>query len=340
MKAQWKSGLRTVAMLTTTALAGFAQVSTGATGQVAAYPGTPYTRTDLPSGTASQSRKTAVPGAVNYVEGNVMLNGQPLAPNAAGSVVVGPNQVIATADGYAEVLLSPGAFLRLGHDSQARLVTAGLANVDAEIIQGSAMVEVADLVKGTALHFSVNGAPVQIENKGLYALDATEGSVRVLDGKAKVEQADRSITLKKGDELATLNGSGKKHDFNVKDEEKQPLYVWSKVRSEHEAQANLHTANVIVAGGGWYGRGWYWDPLWGSYAFMPGAGMLYSPFGWGFYSPAFYGGYWGGGIYPRYGYYGRPAYHRGFAQGHVTGLGAMHHGTGFRAGGGHHGGRR
>jgi hypothetical protein len=277
---------------------------------------------------------------VNYVEGNVTLDGQPLGPNAAGSVVVQPNQVIGTAQGYAEVLLTPGAFLRLGHDSEARLVSVGLANVNIEITRGSAMVEVAELVKGTGLHFTVNGAPVQIENKGLYALNATEGAVRVLDGKAKVEQADRSITLKKGDELSTLNGSGKKHDFNLKDEGKQPLYVWSKVRSEHEAQANQHTANLIVAGGGWYGPGWYWDPLWRSYAFMPGAGLLYSPFGWGFYSPAFYGGYWGGAIYPRYGYYGRPAFHRGFAAGHIAGMHGMHNGGGFRAGGGFHGGRR
>lgn len=338
MKAQWKSGLRALAVLATSALTGFAQVPTGAPAQAAASPGAPYTRMDVPSGAASQSRKTAVPGAVNYVEGNVMLNGQPIGPNAVGSVVVEPNQVIATADGYAEVLLTPGAFLRLGHESQARLGSVGLANVDIEITQGSAMVEVADLVKGTVLHFSVNGVPVQIENKGLYAFNATEGSIRVLDGKANVQHAERTVTLKKGDELATLNGSGKKHDFDVKAEQNQPLYVWSKVRSEHEAQANQHAANLIVAGGSWYGPGWYWDPLWASYAFMPGTGILYSPFGWGFYSPAFYGGYWGG-IYPSYRYV-RPAYSRGFGAGHVAGFGAMHSGAGFRAGGGFHGGRR
>jgi len=337
MKAQWKSGLRTLAVLATSAFSGFAQVPTGATAQ-AASPHPPCTRTDVPSGAASQSRQTAVPGAVNYVEGNVMLNGQPIGPNAVGSVVVEPNQVIATADGYAEVLLTPGAFLRLGHDSQARLGSVGLANVEIEITQGSAVVEVADLVKGTALHFSVNGVPVQIENKGLYAFNATEGSIRVLDGKANVQQADRTVTLKKGDEFTTLNGSGKKHDFDVNAEQNQPLYVWSKVRSEHEAQANQHAANLIVAGGSWYGPGWYWDPLWASYAYMPGAGILYSPFGWGFYSPAFYGGSWGG-IYPRYRYV-RPVYSRGFAAGHVAGFGAMHSGAGFRAGGGFHGGRR
>ena len=331
MKAQWKFGLRTVAMLAGTALIGFGQAPTGATGQVAPQTAT-YSRTDLPSGANSQARKTVYPGAVNYVEGNATLNGQPLTRDAVGSAVVGANEAIATTDGYVEVLLTPGAFLRIGHDSEARFVSAGLAGVNVELNQGSAMVEVEDVVKGTALHISVHGVPVQIEKKGLYSFNAAEGSIRVLDGKADVQQAERTITLKKGDELA-LNGEAKKHDFDLKAEEKQPLYVWSKVRSQNEAQANLHTANLIVAGGSWYGPGWYWDPLWASYAFMPGAGIMYSPFGWGYYSPAFYG-YWGGpAIYPRYGY-------RGFAGGHVAGFRAMNSGAGFRAGGGFHGGRR
>src|SRR3954470_7687217 len=55
-----------------------------------------------------QSRKTAYPGAINYIEGYATLNGEPLAPSAVGSAVVGPNQIIATTGGYAEVLLTPG----------------------------------------------------------------------------------------------------------------------------------------------------------------------------------------------------------------------------------------
>ncbi len=327
-------------MLAVAALTGFAQAPAGAPGQMAAPQNVPYTRTAVPPSANSQSRKTVYPGAVNYVEGQGTLNGEPLTPNAVGSAVVGPNQAIATANGYVEVLLTPGAFLRIGHDSEARFISTGLTGVNVELTRGSAMVEVADIVKGTTLHFAVNGVPVQIEKKGLYSLNASEGSIRVLDGRADVQQGERTVTLKKGDELATANGNGKKYDFDLKAEEKQPLYVWSRVRSEDEAQANLHTANLIVAGGSWYGPGWYWDPLWASYAFMPGAGILYSPFGWGYYSPAFYGGFWGGGFYPRYGYYGRPGYYRGFTGARVAGVRAMSTGAGFRAGGGFHGGRR
>ena len=52
------------------------------------------------------------------------------------------------------------------------------------------------------------------------------------------------------------------------------------------AEADADTARLYVNGGpGWYGAGWYWDPWFSAYTFIPGAGIFYSPFGWGFYSP-------------------------------------------------------
>jgi hypothetical protein len=352
MKAQLKYGLRTLTMLATTALVGFAQAPTGAQAAVTAPGGAKDNGTNVaPANSTSSQRKTASPGAVNYVEGHATLNGQPLTPDAVGSAVVGPNQVIATTDGYVEVLLTPGAFLRVGHNSEVRLISVGLAGVNAQVDRGSALVEVADMVKGSNLTFAVNNVPVQIRNKGLYEFEAAQRAVRVLDGKAEVQEAADKITLKKGDELPVAGELVKKHDFDVKAAKKEPLYVWSKVRSEQQSQANQHTADVILAGGGWYGPGWYWDPLWSGYAFMPGSGFLYSPFGWGFYSPVYYGGLWGGGFgYAPYRYYGRHGYYaRGFSHGHVGGIGAMHgrggfhgggfHGGGFHGGGGHGGHR-
>jgi hypothetical protein len=69
---------------------------------------------------------------------------------------------------------------------------------------------------------------------------------------------------------------------------------------------SVHTVGVY---GGYpyaygYGPNWYWDPYFASYSFLPYGGFLYSPFGFGFYSPyAFYGG----------GYY-RPGVFRGAVQ--------------------------
>jgi hypothetical protein len=332
MKGQWKLGWRAAAVLLAASIAGVAQVNTPASGTAA---------------NNARSERMASPGTVNYIEGDVTLNGNPLSNPAAGSAVVEPNQVIATGSGYAEVLLNPGAFLRIGHNSEVRMISAGLADVQLRVNGGSALVETADPVKGSTLDVTVDGAVAQIEKGGLYAFDANGQSVKVLDGKAQVRQGDNKATLKKGDEVLLANDNAlMKQGFSVKSAETDPLYVWSKVRSREEAQVNMHAANLIVTGGGWYGPGWYWDPFWSGYAFVPGAGIWNSPFGWGFYSPAyFYGGgpwFYGRPYFGVRGYYGRafrPGYVRpGYINpGYIGGVRTQMHAFG---GGGFHGGRR
>jgi hypothetical protein len=256
--------------------------------------------------------------------------------------MVQPGQVLDTgATGFAEMLLTPGAFLRLGHNTQVRMVTAGLAATKVEVVRGSAMLEVDQLIKNTNLSIAMNGATAQIEKTGLYDFDASQQAVRVLDGKAKVFEAAGSKTLDKHDEVLLASRRPlKKRDFDENALKADPLYVWSKARSEDEAQASASAANnaeYYMAAG----PGWYWDPYWDFYGFWPAAGFLYSPFGWGFYSPAFFG-YYGG-----YGWYGHPGWHgHGGWHGHVAGMnariGGFHaggfHGGGFHGGGFHGGG--
>jgi hypothetical protein len=283
------------------------------------------------------------PGAVNYVEGQVSINGETLNPGSVGSTVLAPNQAIDTGQGYAEILLTPGAFLRIGNNSEVRLITAGLADTKLALVHGSAMLEAEQFVKGTNVTVLMNGATAQIEKKGLYDFDTNQDAVEVMDGKAKVLEGDRQTTLKKGDEvLLASNRPLKKRDFSVKAAETDPLYVWSKVRSEDEAAANYNAANTIAAYGGWYGPGWYWDPYWDFYAFLPESGLLYSPFGWGFYSPGFiyaapYYGFYGHGYFG-HGYLGRGHWNHGTTARAFHG-GAFHGGLGgFHAAGGFHGG--
>ena len=78
----------------------------------------------------------------------------------------------------------------------------------------------------------------------------------------------------------------------------------------------MQSARTVFVGGGpyWDGPGWYWNPYWDMYGFIPGDGIWYSPFGWPFYSPWAYG----------YGFgYGFGGYGRGFfaarGHGHIAG---------------------
>jgi hypothetical protein len=268
------------------------------------------------------------PGTVNYTEGQVLLDNQPV--GTSGSVVIQPGQIVATGNGFAEVLLTPGAFLRVGHDSQVRLITSGLADTKVQLDRGAAIVEVEQLIKGTNLAVVINGATAQLEKNGLYDFDAGQQAVRVLDGKATVIEAAGSKSVGKNEQLLLASAKPlKKSGFDVQAVKTQPLYVWSEARSQDESQANIAVAQNVAAYGGWYGPGWYWDPYWSFYAFLPADGFLYSPFGWGFYSPGFIGYY---GV--PFGYYGHFG-HYGVRYGHVGGVNA--HISGF-AGGGFHGG--
>ncbi|HEX5227169.1 MAG TPA: hypothetical protein VFW44_05640 [Bryobacteraceae bacterium] len=282
---------------------------------------------------------SAVPGTLNYVEGQVAVAGQPVTTHSIGTVQLEPNQVIETQQGKAEVLLTPGVFLRVGDRSSARLVSPGLANTRVEVLHGQAIVEVTELFKDNNLWILMDGSSTRLEKQGLYAFNADAQLVQVFDGKAAVEQNDRVKDLGKGKELA-LNGDWKPAHFDTKAQAAQNiLYAWSNLRSEYEAEASMQSAQNIYMGGSpyWYGPGWYWNPYWDMYGFIPGDGVWYSPFGWPYYSPWVVGFYGGG-----YGFghgYGRGFVGRGYVgHGHVGG-GAIAS-RGRFGGGGHFGGAR
>ena len=97
--------------------------------------------------------------------------------------------------------------------------------------------------------------------------------------------------------------------FDKKMAEGEDLYRWTSLRSSYLAEANVNAAYTYVGGGfGWFGDGWYWDPWFNAFTFIPGDGIFYSPFGWGFYSPGFvYAApvFYGGSYYRHFG----PNYH-------------------------------
>jgi len=288
---------------------------------------------------------SAVPGALNYVEGQVTVAGQPVTSRSVGSVQVEPNQVLRTGRGRAELLLTPGVFLRLGDNSSVRLISPNLGDTRAELLQGQAIVEVTEIFKDNNLWVMLDGASARLDKEGLYSFDANARQVRVFDGKATVQADDRSIDLGKGRQL-TMAAPFKATYFDAKATAGQdPLYAWSNLRSEYEAQASMQSARNIFVGGApyWYGPGWYWNPYWATYGFIPGDGIWYSPFGWPLYSPrVVYSGGWYGGFHG----YGLGARHlsgsavaaRGYGVAHLGG-GISSHGfaSGMRGGlgGGH-----
>ncbi len=248
------------------------------------------------------------PGTLNYVEGQVMVQGQKQTPKSVGSTYFRRNQVLHTRSGNAEMLLTPGVYLRIGHDSAVKMLSPDLSNTQVQLMNGSAMLEVDELFKENNLSLVLGDATTRIEKNGLYDFNTNPASVKVLDGKAITFEGDREVKLGKGHEALLQEGqSPLKQKYNKDVVENDPLYRWSKLRSEYAAESNVETANAVLMDGGWWGPGWYWDPFWSDFAFLPGDGILWGPFGWGFFAPDYvtwapYYGYYLGGYYGHYHY--------------------------------------
>ncbi len=227
----------------------------------------------------------AHPGMLNYVEGQTRINGQAVTARNVGTADVGEGQVIETGQGKAEILLTPGVFLRLGENSAVRMDSAGLIDTRVAILNGHVMIEADNLQKGNNIRVLSGGTVSRLEKDGIYSFSSNPASVATFDGKVQVTENDQNVELGKGRETSlgpTLHAA--KFDRNA--DENDPLYQWSKVRSQYDAEANMDQAHTIVVdGGGWYGPGWYWDAGFGMYSWIPGDGLFWGPFGWGFYSP-------------------------------------------------------
>jgi hypothetical protein len=318
----------------------------------------------------------ARPGSINYVEGQASIAGQTLDSKSIGSAELQPGQTLDTQVGKAEILLTPGAFLRAGDNSSVTMISPNLTDTELRLDKGRATVEVAELHEQNNLIIVEHGDTVRLLKTGLYEFDADQNLVRVYQGKADVREMNRDVEVK-GKHQVSLGAGGllKAQKFDIK-KTQDDLYRWSSLRSSYDAEANIDQAQAYAMSG-WYGSAWAWDPYFGGYTYIPGNGIFYSSFGWGFYSPfsvyyapiPFYGHYyhhfgpdwhrWGGGehYFAHYdhgfyrgsgGYYGHSGYYHGADRGtrgymgqgghEHFGAGGSHQGGGFHGGGGGHSG--
>jgi hypothetical protein len=288
------------------------------------------------------SANTAIPGTLNFIEGQASIQDQSLSSNSVGMAQVLPGQTIATQDGRAELLLTPGVFLRLDNNSAVKMISPSITNTKVQLEKGRAEIEVAELHKQNDLQVMLNDNTARLVKTGLYGFTASPDVVQVFKGEAHVIDGDNTIKVK-GEHQLNLDQQRKlKAERFDKKTAEDDFYNWSSLRSEYLSQASANAAHVYL-GNGWTGPGWYWDPWFAGYTFIPGAGFLYSPFGpWGFYSPGFiysYGPIYRGPVIvhrpfpghpvaghprPLTGFRGVPA-SPGFRGGHMGGF----HGSGF-----------
>ncbi len=231
----------------------------------------------------AQNVISAHSGLVHYTEGKVLLAGKAIETNGINFPALKQAQELRTEQGRAEVLLTPGVFLRMSEDSAIRMVSNSLTDSRLEFLTGSAVIESSDLPKDNAVSVLYKGATIHLVKRGIYRVDSEPARLRVFDGEASVENAGQTLTVK-GSHLLDFDGMAMaKFDANVGD----TLNRWSRRRAEYIAMANVSSAKSLLDSGyGWNSGGWVLNPYFGMYTFIPYRGAYWSPYGYRFWSPS------------------------------------------------------
>lgn len=273
----------------------------------------------LASSAFGQAVISAHSGVVQYVEGRAYLDGAPVELKFGHFPDIKQDQEFRTEEGRAEILLTPGVFLRLGENSAIRMLSNGLTDTRVEVLNGSAIVECDQLPKDNSIMLVYKDASIALLKHGLYRVDTEPARLQVYDGEATVTGESGQLTLKAGKQT-DLGGALQAQNFdkNAGDE----LYRWADRRASYVAQANVSSASAFNTGsygyggygygsgfgyGGGFGYGsgfgygngfgygypgtgilggWNFNPIFGMFTWVPFGGIGYSPFGYPFWSPA------------------------------------------------------
>ena len=268
-------------------------------------------------------------GTLHKFDGNVAIDGQAVETRPAYFPQIKDAGTLKTGRGRAEVLLTPGVFLRIGEFSSIKMLDSRLTATRVEFLSGSAVLEQIDPLvntKGNAVSIVFKDYEITLRKDGLVELFGEPASVKVYKGEAEVVAlggASASRVVVKGGRMVTLNAVLAAEKFDEKSGD--DLLLWSRDRSMAMSAVNMSSArnannsgygNFYGSGyssngsdfaglgfGSGYGSRWYYNPLFGTYTYMPLNGTFYSPWGFGYFSPntinQYYypsGGYtWNGG---------------------------------------------
>jgi len=240
----------------------------------------------VPLGAWAQNIVSARAGLIHHSDGQVLLNEKPVVRKLAQFQEIKETEYLRTGRGRAEVLLTPGIFLRLGEDSQAQMLSSRLTDVRLRLLSGAAVIEADEMEKSQAVTIVSGAAEVRLLRAGLYRLDAAKDAsprLRVFAGEALVRAPRGEFRVKNKKEI------GLEGDFQIEKflaEDTDALDRWSKRRASYLSIASVSAGRMAYnSGSSWDRSQWAWNPFFGMYTFLPYRNICWSPYGYGFYSP-------------------------------------------------------
>jgi hypothetical protein len=218
-------------------------------------------------------------GVIYFFEGEVYLGDQSLESHLGKFPCVPEGAELRTAEGRAEVLLTPGVFLRLGERSAIRMIANSLADTQVELQTGSAIVDSGEPNLGTSVTLIYKDWRVHFLQKGAYRIDADPPRLWVRQGEAEVLAGPRwqPISVEPG---MSLPFAGVLVPEQSSHEPSDALSDWANGRGASISADNAITAQIDEdpASGTPGSEGFTYFPFLGIPSLAPGLGSssLYS----------------------------------------------------------------
>lgn len=141
-------------------------------------------------------------GVIYFFVGSAFLGDEHLEQKFGRFPEIGEGREFHTTVGRAEVLLTPGAFLRLDENSSIRMLSNSYSDTRVEMLGGSAILEVTEKVADTSVKLIYKNWQMQVPQEGVYRIDTKTPQIRVYKGQVEVAAGGKTAaTVREGEVL-------------------------------------------------------------------------------------------------------------------------------------------
>ncbi|HEX4231856.1 MAG TPA: hypothetical protein VHZ07_24520 [Bryobacteraceae bacterium] len=184
---------------------------------------------------AAQDVVSASSGVLQYFEGAVSLDNLPVEHKAAVFPSLKNGSTLRTAKGRAELLLTPGVYLRADEDTSLRMVSNSLTDTRLEVTEGAVILDNVNASSHGAITLVVDESEIRFPNPGVYRIDCNFSELQVYSGEAEVKRRGTTSTIDSSHLYYFLLGiTTDKFGDGAMDE----FYDWARNRSDVIANQN------------------------------------------------------------------------------------------------------
>ncbi len=173
-------------------------------------------------------------GVVHFSEGAVFIDDKPLDHKVATFPNIKEGSTLRTEKGRAEVLLTPGVFLRVDENSAIRMRSNALDDTRVDFLQGCAIIDSLDALADNHVKVMYKDSEIRFPKPGVYRLDFETGTVLSYSGEAEVSHDGKKSDVDESHLFfLTLDLTTRKLD-DPDDE----FYDWARERSNTISEEN------------------------------------------------------------------------------------------------------